>query len=151
MEPEVCCLRRGLVRDEALIFGLDLWLLEDLRWLLSERSPLEELRPWLRLSRCCLSLRVLDRLASLFRDEEVLLPRLSPGWMAADGESPLRFKTPVSCRFSPGTEEESFSLLLPSLSRSRSLLLFFFVFPPPSASSLTFCGSLGFLRECRCL
>lgn len=76
---------RGLPLLEDLPLGLDLRLLEDLRWPLSGRLLWEEPRlPSPRPSlRCCLSLRDFpERLLSLLRDEdveEVVLPTLAEG------------------------------------------------------------------------
>lgn len=94
---ELVPFRRGLPLLEVLPLGLDLWLLEDFRWLLSVRLLWDELRlpsPWPSL-RCCLSLRDFpERLLSLLRDEdveEVVLPTLVAGCTWEEGIRSPRF------------------------------------------------------------
>lgn len=123
---------RGLPPLEDLPLGLDLWPLEDLRWLLSARFLWEELRlPSPRPSlRCCLSFRDFpERLLSLLRDEdveEVVLPTLAAGCTWVESISSPRLESPSVCwRLDEGPEEDTFSLLFPEVPFSRSLLLFF--------------------------
>lgn len=131
--------RRGLLPlPEALPLGLDLWLLEDLRWFFSVRSFWAELRLASPLSSrlCCLSLRDFpERPLSLLRDEEeeeVVLPTLAAGCTWEVGGNSPRFGpgSASSCPWRRDPEatdatEATFSLFLPELPLSLSLLLFF--------------------------
>lgn len=148
---------RGLPLLEDFPFGLDLWLLEDLRWLLSVRLLWEELRlasprPSLR---CCLSLRDFpERLLSLLRDEdveEVVLPTLAAGGAWEESISSPRLESPSDGTWRLDEEpDEASSLPFPEVTFSRSLLLFFLYPRSPFPDSLTLLVSLDFFRGCLC-
>lgn len=149
---------RGLPLPEDLPLGLDLWLLEDLRWLLSVLLLWEELRlPSPRPSlRCSRSLRDLpERLLSLLRDEdveEVVLPTLVAGCTCEESISSPRLESASGWTWclDEGPDVAALSLLFPELPLSRSLLLFFLYPRSPLPESLTLLGSLDFFRECLC-
>lgn len=147
-------MRRGLPLLEDLPLGLNLWLLEDLRWLRSVRLFCEEVRlPSPRLSlRCCLSLRDFpERLLSLLRDddvEEVVLPTLATGtWEIMSSPRLLESPSDFTWCLNERPDKEVLSLFFPELPFSRSLLLFFLYPYSPFPESLTLSASLVFLRE----
>lgn len=133
-----------------------MWPLEDLRWPLSARLLWEDPRAPSPLPsrRCCLSLRVFpERLLSLLRDEdaeEVVLPTLAAGCTWEESISSPRLGSPSgwTWRLDGRPDEAAFSLLLPEVPLSPSLLLFFLYPRSPFPGSLTLLGSLDFFLEC---
>lgn len=149
-------MRRGLPRLEDLPLGLNLWLLEDLRWLRSARLFCEEVRlPSARPSRlCCLSLRDFpERLLSLLRDddvEEVVLPTLAAGPWGARRSPRLESPSDLTWCFNERLDKEVLSAFFAEPPFSRSLLLFFLYPCSPFPESRTLSASLAFLREYLC-